>query len=155
MFDLIDGVMQQIFVLAQDGEALGSSSGTQPAGGTTAPGGAAPTGPAGGGGGLLFIMLPFLGLMIWMMISQGRKAKKEQAARAEMLGSIKRFDSVQTVGGVIGTVQELSENRVVLKVDDSGTRVTFSRSAVQQVLETKSAEIETVQQEPQMAGQTA
>lgn len=146
-----------LLAVTQEGEALGSSpaseSGTQ-ADGSPGPGGNQPP-PTGGGFGQLFIFLPLIGLLIFMMIASGRKQKKEQRARQEMLASIRRFDRVQTVGGVIGTVQELTEDELVLRVDeDSGTRVRFSRSSVQQVLESKgvgSAAGEA--SEPQMASQ--
>ena len=51
-------------------------------------------------------------------------------------------DTVQTIGGVIGSIVEVKNDSVVLKVDESSnTRITFSRSAIQQVLnsDTKSA----------------
>ncbi len=42
---------------------------------------------------------------------------------------------MQTIGGVIGSVVEVKPDYVVLKVDESSnTRITFSRSAIQQIL---------------------
>jgi preprotein translocase subunit YajC len=52
-----------------------------------------------------------------------------------MVSAIKKHDRVQTIGGVIGSVVEIKPDYVVLKVDESSnTRITFARSAVQQVL---------------------
>jgi len=121
-------------------------SGEVPAGGVA---GQPP--PAGGGGGpggggqgpqqfdfltLLFILLPVVFLL--MIFSSGRKQKREQKERQSMLDSLKRQDRVQTVGGVIGTVQEVRNDEVVLKVDETtNTRIRFSRTAIQQVLSSR------------------
>ncbi len=96
-----------------------------------------PTGASGGGmdggGGWLLIMLVLLmmALFIPSIIANRREKKK----REEMLSSIRKHDRVQTIGGVIGSVVEVKPNTVVLKVDESSnTRMTFSRTAIQQVL---------------------
>jgi len=149
-----------VMAITQEGEALGSSpaseSGTQ-ADGAPGPGGPQPPPGGGGGFGQLFIFLPLIAILVFMMIASGRKQKKEQQARQQMLASIRRSDRVQTVGGVIGTVQDLTDNELVLRVDEeSGTRVRFSRSAVQQVLESKGGEPSAGEPpEPTMATQGA
>lgn len=106
----------------------------------TAPGGTTSQGADGGGGaakstpgGGLFALMPvFLVLMILMMVFSGRKQKKQ---RQRLMSSLSKQDKVQTVGGVIGTIVELREHDVLLKVDEgSGTRVRFARSAIQSVL---------------------
>jgi len=104
--------------------------------GTLAPG---PTGPAGGGGGqpttfppILWIIVIGMMVMILMTSRTGRKQKKEREA---MLSSLKRNDRVQTAGGIIGTVIELTDTEMVLRVDEtSNTRIRFARSAIQQIL---------------------
>ena len=128
--------------LAQDGAAgLPGSTPVAP-GGTADPG----TGGGGGGGGagvfggsgFLFIMLAFLVLMIVMSMSGQRREKKKREA---VLSSIKKHDKVQTVGGVIGAIVDVKPDTVVLKVDESSnTRITFSRSAIQQVLSASGAD---------------
>jgi preprotein translocase subunit YajC len=102
--------------------------------GTAVPGG--PGGGAPGGSGMPNYLFPMLLLFLVMMIlftvfGQRRDKKK----RAAMLGSVKKHDKVQTVGGVIGSVVEIKPDTVVLKVDEStNTRITFSRSSIQHVL---------------------
>lgn len=97
-------------------------------------GGAAPSGP--GQMNFLFVMVGVMVLMILMSTWSGRKEKKKRAA---LLASIGRHDRVQTIGGVIGTVVEMRDDEVVLRVDDStNTRITFSRSSLQGVLKKKS-----------------
>lgn len=98
------------------------------------PGGAgAPTAqPSPFGGGFLFVMIGLLGIMILMSTMSGRREKKK---REELMSSLARYDRVQTIGGVIGTIVELKDTEVVLKVDEgTNTKITFARSAVQGVL---------------------
>ena len=102
----------------------GSASGT---------GGNAPLGGSPGGTNQFFmILIVFVGLMlIFSMLGQRKDRKKREA----MISAIKKHDRVQTIGGVIGSVVEIKPDYVVLKVDESSnTRITFARSAVQQVL---------------------
>lgn len=61
--------------------------------------------------------------------------RKERKRRESLLGAIKKHDRVQTIGGIIGSVVEVKPDVVVLKVDESSnTRMTFAKSAVQQIL---------------------
>ena len=52
-----------------------------------------------------------------------------------MLDNMKRGDRIQTIGGILGTVVEVREGEVVVKVDESNnTKIKFSRSAIQRVV---------------------
>jgi preprotein translocase subunit YajC len=84
-------------------------------------------------GGLLFpMLLLFLVMMILFTVLGQRRDKKRRQA---MLGSVKKHDKVQTVGGVIGSIVEIKPDTIVLKVDESSNiRITFARSAIQHVL---------------------
>lgn len=110
--------------------------------GTVAPGTADGTAgqaapPSLFGGDMIFILLPVILVLILMTVLGPRK---EQKRRNTMLKSMKKHDRVQTVGGVIGSITEIKSDTIVLKVDEtSNTRMTFSRDAVQQILETESA----------------
>ncbi len=84
------------------------------------------------GGGFLFLML---GLLVFMIVMSSMGQRKEKKKRAELLASLGKHDRVQTAGGVIGTIVELRDQEVVVKVDEStNTKIRFARSAVQQVL---------------------
>lgn len=106
--------------------------------GTAAPG-AAPTGgggqPQGGSPFGPFWLILFVFLIV-MIVSQFMASRRERRRRDELLRGIAKHDKVQTVGGIIGTVVEFrGDDAVVLKVDEnSNTRITFSRSAIQQVI---------------------
>ena len=128
MFDL-----EFPLVLAQDGSSapIGGDTPVQPdgaAGGTgTPPSSGSPFGTA-------FLPL-MLGLLVIMIIFSSLGPRRERKKREAMLNVIKKHDRVQTVGGVIGAIVELKPDFVVLKVDESAnTRITFARSAIQQVL---------------------
>ena len=135
-------------------EATPPPMATQPAGaapgGTGAPGGAPQQAPGGApGSSFLLILLLVFGFMILLQIFSGRKQKKQRKA---MLSSITKHDRVQTVGGIIGTVAEIRDDEIVLKVDEAtNTKIRFARSAVQQVVRKAGARSESSQvEEPEM-----
>lgn len=97
-------------------------------------GGAAPTGGDPFGGAFIPIMIALLLGMIIFTTWTGRKEKKR---KDQMLADIKKHDVVQTIGGVVGSIVDVKKDQVVLKVDESSnTRITFARSAIQQVIST-------------------
>lgn len=104
------------------------------------PGDAGATGPAGAaraqpGSGMNIIFFGFLVFFVILIFSQWSQSKKERRRKEEMLSGLSRHDRVQTIGGIIGTVAELSDNEVVLRVDEAtNTRVRVSRGAIQAVL---------------------
>lgn len=99
---------------------------------TGQPTNAPPPGLFGPGGGMFLLLFAFLGIMIVTQIFAGRKQKKQ---REQMLNAIQRHDRVQTVGGIIGSVAEVRDDEVVLKVDEAtNTKIRVARSAVSAVL---------------------
>lgn len=86
---------------------------------------------------MTFMWILIIGLVVfWIFVTSGQR--KEKKKRAAMLSALKKGDRVQTVGGVLGTVVEVRENEVVVKVDEnSNTRMRFARSAIQGVMEDK------------------
>lgn len=110
--------------------------GTQPAGDPSLGGGAPP--PSGGGSNIIFWMLPLMILMFVMMAMSGRKQRKQHQ---KMLAALAKNDKVQTTGGIIGTIVEIKDREVVLKVDEqSSTRIRFARSAIAHVLRSQAGE---------------
>ena len=96
---------------------------------TTQPGGSAQ--PSGlFSSPLVFIVL--CGMVVWFMMI--RPQSKEKKQRAAMLAAMKKNDRVVTIGGIVGTVLQVKEDEVTLKVDESSnTKITFLRSAIQSV----------------------
>ncbi len=79
-------------------------------------------------------MFLILGLLVfWVFIFSGPRREKKK--KKQMLAGLSKNDRVVTIGGVIGTVVEIKDNEVVLKVDESSnTRMRFSRNAIQGVV---------------------
>ncbi len=99
---------------------------------TGAPGGTPQQSPGLFSGPFMLVLLLFLVVMI---ISSMMTQRRERRRREQLLAGISKFDRVQTIGGIIGTVQEVRGDEVVLKVDEnSNTRIRFARSAIQQVI---------------------
>jgi preprotein translocase subunit YajC len=116
--------------LAQGGGAPPLESLPSGADTTGGGGGAPPPGPFGSS----FVLL-MLVMVVVMIIVSTIGPRRERKRREAMINSVKKHDRVQTVGGVIGAIVELKPDYVVLKVDESAnTRITFARSAIQQVL---------------------
>ncbi len=61
-----------------------------------------------------------------------RPQQKKQRQRASMLNALSKGDKVVTVGGLHGTIAEISDDTVVLKVNDV-TKLTFDRSSINNV----------------------
>lgn len=82
--------------------------------------------------GFLMPMVILLAVF-WLLILMPQRREKKK--RAELLSSLKKGDKVQTIGGILGTVIEVREHEIIVKVDESAnTRLRFARGAVQTVL---------------------
>lgn len=110
--------------------SLLAQAASQPAAGPNAPA-TPPTGgdPIWG----MFVPLALMLAVFWFFMMRGQQ--KERKKQQEMLNAIKRADRVMTIGGVLGTVVDVRENEVVLKVDETNNvKMRFMRSAIRQVL---------------------
>jgi preprotein translocase subunit YajC len=79
-----------------------------------------------GGYGTVIYLVAMLALIYFVLIRPQNKQRKEQA---QLLSSLKKGDKVVTIGGLHGSIVDLSEQRVTLKISDT-TRVVFERSAI-------------------------
>lgn len=81
----------------------------------------------------LFPLVILIGLMYFMIF---RTKKKEETKRTSMLKALKKGDRVQTIGGLLGTVVEVRDQDVLLKVDETANvKMRFIRSAISKVVE--------------------
>ena len=118
---------------AQGPSRPGAPGGAPAAGADAAATGAAAPQAAPAGPGFMIMMVVLLGAMILFSFVSARREKKK---RAELLDNIKKHDKVLTIGGVVGTVVEMKDDAVVLKVDEtSNTRITFTKTAISQVIQ--------------------
>ncbi len=94
--------------------------------------------PAPSIGNLLLPLALMMGVIMLFSLGSGRKEKKK---RTEMMSQLSKGATVQTVGGVKGTVMEVrdSADEVVVKVDEkSNTSMRFARSSIVSVTNTGS-----------------
>ncbi len=76
---------------------------------------------------LLFVALYFVLL---------RPKSKQEKQRVNMLNTLKKGDRIQTIGGILGTVVEVRDDEIVVKVDETNnTKLTFSRNAIHRIRE--------------------
>jgi preprotein translocase subunit YajC len=97
----------------------------------------------------LFLML--LLVIVFMIVTTMMSSRREKRRVSSMIGALKRGDRVQTLAGMIGTIHEVKDDSIVLRVDETtGTRIHFAKSAVQAVL--KSAKSDSRSETVESAG---
>ena len=90
--------------------------------------GAAGQGAAGGGSWSFLLMLALMFLVMWLfMIRPQRKQQKELEA---MRNALKKGDKVITAGGIYGTVADIDERTVLIKVDGE-TKLRVDKTSIQ------------------------
>jgi len=86
-----------------------------------------------GAGGLFNMIWPFVLMFAVFYFLLIRPQQKKQKQRSAMLNQIKKGDKITTIGGLHGTVVELTDDTVVIRVNDT-TKMTFERSAVNTIV---------------------
>lgn len=87
---------------------------------------------AEGGTNLLTMLWPFLLMFAVFYFLLIRPQQKKSKARNQMLSAVKNGDKVVTIGGVHGTIMEITDDIVVLRVNDTA-KMTFDRSAINSI----------------------
>jgi preprotein translocase subunit YajC len=128
--------MNNIWILAQTGNDSGVSSvpvAPESESVTSAPGAGEPN--AGSNGqrtpGNIFPWWLFLPLLILMFFMFFRAPQKQKQQRKKLEQSLEKNDKVLTIGGIIGTIVDLKDDEITLKVDESNnTKIKVRRSAI-------------------------
>jgi preprotein translocase subunit YajC len=83
--------------------------------------------------------LVFIGLIfVVMYFIMFRGPRKRQQQQKQMIMALKKNDRVQTIGGILGTILEVSDTEVVIKIDEANnTKIRVLPSAVSRVVEQK------------------
>jgi preprotein translocase subunit YajC len=91
--------------------------------------------PPGGVESIWPLLLPFAVVFLLYQFLIARPQRRDQAKRDEMLKQLKKNDPVVTIGGIIATVANMSDDglEVTLKVDDN-TRLRVRRDAIREVV---------------------
>jgi preprotein translocase subunit YajC len=91
---------------------------------------ASPAGGAqGGGGSMISTLVMFAAVILIMYFLMIRPQQKRQKEHQKMLSSIQKGDKVVTTSGIHGTVLEMDEKTMTLRVDEN-TKMRFERGAV-------------------------
>jgi preprotein translocase subunit YajC len=88
-------------------------------------------GQSGGMGGMLVPMLLIMAIFYFMMIRPQQRKEKERRA---MLDAVKSGDRVVFGGGMIGTVANIKDQTLVIKIADS-VKVEVLRGSITRVVE--------------------
>jgi len=81
--------------------------------------------------------LPFILLFVLMYMFLFRGPRKKQQEHQRMVQSLKKNDRVRTIGGILGTVIDVKDDEIILKVDESNnTKIRIAVGAISKVLST-------------------
>jgi preprotein translocase subunit YajC len=116
------------------------------------PAGAGQTGqpPKGGEGGpdagpspwLNVLPLVVIFAIMWILLI--RPQRRQQKQRDQMIANIKKNDHVLTSGGIFGIVDQVKDDRVILKIDEKhDVRVRVAKTAITGVEKVAGAEGDT------------
>ena len=94
---------------------------------------------AGGGGNILYTLAPFIIMFAVFYFLLIRPQQRKSKVRNAMLSSLKKGDKVTTIGGLHGTIMEITDDIVVLKVNDA-SKLTFDRASINNVISSSVAE---------------
>lgn len=97
--------------------------------------------PPDGLQGILIMSAPMVLIAVFFYVIVIRPQKQDQDKRMAMLSAIKKHDEVLTIGGIYGTVVNISPDgkQITLKVDDNA-RLRFDRSAITRVVSVSGSE---------------
>ena len=78
---------------------------------------------------------PLILIFVVMYMFLFRGPKKKQQQHQKMVQSLRRNDRVRTIGGILGTVIDVKDDEITLKVDESNnTKIKVAASAISKVL---------------------
>lgn len=80
-----------------------------------------------------FLPLMVIGVLFYFMLVRPRKS--EQKRHEQMVSDLKKNDRIVTIGGILGTVANVSSDgtEITVKVDDN-TRIRFRSDSIRTVL---------------------
>ena len=85
------------------------------------------TGTTAGMGSSIFMLVAMLGIFYFMLIRPENKRKKEAE---EMRSAVKTGDKIVTIGGVIGTVVNVKDEKIVIETSADQVRIELAKWAI-------------------------
>ena len=90
--------------------------------------GGAAAAPQAGGAGMMWIMILAKIAIMWLFMI--RPQRKQQKELEQFRSGLQKGDKVVTVGGIYGTVDEIKDTTVLIRVDGD-TKLKVSKNAIQ------------------------
>ena len=84
-------------------------------------------GAAGGMGSSIIMIVAMLGIFYFMLIRPENKRKKEAE---QTRNSVKNGDEITTIGGIVGTVVNVKEDKIVIETSADQVRVELMKWAI-------------------------
>jgi len=87
------------------------------------------TQPRTGLGGTFWFYILLMFILMYFILFRGPQKQKQE--RKRMMQSLQKNDRVQTIGGIIGTIVDIKDDEITLKVDESNnTKIKVIPSAI-------------------------
>lgn len=104
----------------------------------------AATGAAAGGamGGLSGTVIYLVLMIVFFYFVLIRPQKKREKQTRMMLNDMRPGDEIITIGGIMGNIVSIKEDRVVIETGANRTKLTFEKSAIKSVLTVREDEDE-------------
>ena len=75
------------------------------------------------------ILIGFMFVMMYFILFRGPRKKQQQ--HKQMVQALSKNDKVRTIGGIIGTVVDVKDDEITLKIDESNnTKIKVLPSAI-------------------------
>ena len=84
-------------------------------------------GAAGGMGSSIIMIVAMLGIFYFMLIRPENKRKKEAE---QTRNSVKNGDQITTIGGIVGTVVNVKEDKIVIETSADQVRIELMKWAI-------------------------
>ena len=85
------------------------------------------TTPPGSGASSIIMLVAMLAIFYFMLIRPENKRKKEAE---QMRSAVKTGDKIVTIGGIVGTVVNVKDNRIVIETSADQVRVELEKWAI-------------------------
>ncbi|UCF20984.1 MAG: preprotein translocase subunit YajC [Gemmatimonadota bacterium] len=95
-----------------------------------------PAEQGGGATGTLIMLFAFIGIFYFLLI---RPQRQQQKRHQEMVKSLRRGDEVSTIGGIVGRIVHVKDDRLTIKTAED-TRLVVERDKVARKLAAGSEE---------------
>ncbi len=80
-----------------------------------------------------YLPLILVFFVFYLLILRGPRKKQQQ--QRKMIQSLKKNDRVRTIGGIIGTIVDVRDDEIILKIDESSnTKIRVVPNAINRVI---------------------